>query len=165
MRWVEEAEVLGDSAEDMEDVAETCIFCHKVLSSHHAFTAHLRAHSEDLNNHVFNVIAAATRPMGISDIQTLSGISVDVRNSVTRLMKQNKVRRIKRGRYVANKGIAAQREPVTKKETVAVTSSMNDNEWDALILLQLKKHPELYKRINDEVMAGIKKYIAFSAIN
>lgn len=162
MKWVEESEVMGQVEEAS---AEACVFCHKTFATHHGYTAHLRLHGDDLNDHVLNIISAASKPMGIAEIQALSNISVDVRNSISRLMKQNKIRRVQRGRYSANKGIAAIKQPATKKQVAEVKNFMVESEWDALILAQLKKHPDLYKRMNDEVVAGIKKYLAFSAGN
>ena len=56
--WVSEEEAKElklDSASDSE-AKERCIFCSKIFSSHNAFTAHLRWHSEDIDEMVYGVI-------------------------------------------------------------------------------------------------------------
>lgn len=157
MKWVEDSEVSTDNT------TEVCVFCDKSFPTHHGYTAHLRLHGDDLNNHVLNIIASAAKPMSISDIQALSGIKVDVRNSIYRLIEQNKIRRSARGMYAANKGVAASKGSISKAKVSAVQTSIPQGEWDNLILGQLKKHPEMYQRIVKEVMAGIKQYLAFTS--
>lgn len=167
MKWVDDSEVLEGEIMDETSVTdengtEICSFCDRVFDTHHSYTAHLRNHSDDLNNHVFKIISASKKSMKISEIQKLSGMTVGVRNSINRLIEQNKIRRVKQGFYAANKGIASKKEPVTQREASSVRDSLS-NEWDSLVLAQLKsKHPDLYQRISNEVMAGIKKFIAFS---
>lgn len=161
MRWVEDSEVMEESP--TTEASETCNFCGKVFDTHHGFTAHLRTHGDDLNNHIFNIISSATKPMSIDDIQALSGISVNVRNSIYRLVGQNRIRRVKRGKFAVTKSYAAPKPAPIVKSEVSMKNSIPEADWDSLLVAQLKKHPEIYQRISNEVLAGIKQYLARKA--
>lgn len=164
MKWVEETEVLGsDEVMEAAETPETCIFCHKIFDSHHKLTAHLRAHGDDLNNHILNIITSATKPMSVDDIQALSGLSVSVRNSIYRLANQNKIRRVQRGKFVPSSGVASTKKPASSAEASSVLSGVPGEEWNSLIVTQLQKHPEIYQRIVNEVILGIRNYLDHSS--
>lgn len=168
MRWVEDTEVMEASS---TGTPETCNFCGKVFESHHAFTAHLRSHGADLNNLVFNIVSSATKPMTVDDIQALSGMSVNVRNSVYRLVEQGRIRRVKPGKFAIPRNSVSKPTPIGPRAikqnsvsaAVSLENSMPETDWDSLLASQLKKHPELYQRISNEVVAAIKQYLAHKA--
>lgn len=161
MRWVEDTEVMEESP--TTEASETCNFCGKIFDSHHQLTAHFRAHGDDLNNHIFNIISSATKPMSVDDIQALSGMSINVRNSISRLIGQNRVRRVKRGKYAVSKAYSIPKPTPVVRNAVSMKDSMPEADWDSLLVAQLKKHPEIYQRISNEVLAGIKQYLAHKA--
>lgn len=164
--WVseEQASELKLSKAVNAETNERCPFCSKMFSTHHALTAHLRWHSEDIDDMIYQVINKSAKPIRVSTIQNLSNVNFSIQNSIQRLVRSGKVYRVSKG-YTTHLTTPVSKPTVSRTKTSffeipkVVASSISEEQMNKLIIATLKRlQPEVYNAVVEEIVENMIRY-------
>lgn len=163
IEWVseEQATELKLNREPTSKRAEVCPFCSKGFDTHNAYTAHLRWHSGEIDDMVYNIIVNSSNPIRLATIQRLSGANFSVKNAVQRLNRSGKVHHV--GDGFTTRLTAPLKAPVKANETFelpkVVAESISEDKMNKLIVTNLKRlQPEVYNSIVNEIIESMVRY-------
>lgn len=167
VEWVSDEEATQLSLKGIGTVSETCSFCGKSFASHNSFTAHLRWHSEEIDNMMYDIINRSSKPVRLATIQKLANVNFSVNNSVQRLVRDGRVRRsgfkfsakMRGGKRAAAPSPSPSIMVPAPEAPVKITSAISDEQMNKLIVLTLKRtKPEVYNSVVNEIIENMVRY-------
>lgn len=163
VEWVSEKQAEDLNLVRATPVKERCVFCSKEFDTHNAFTAHLRWHSGQIDDMVYEVINKSSKPIRVATIQNLANVNFSIKNAVQRLVRSGKIHHVREGfatRIVSPvKTTATTFDIPARTATTALATALSEEQMNKLIVSTIKSsHPEVYNSIIEQIVSNMVRY-------